>query len=33
MEVNDHLKKGRKLIESEIVGPEGFAVDSDGKLN
>ena len=32
LEVNDHLKTGRKLFESEIAGPEGFAIHPDGKL-
>ena len=31
MEINHHLKQGKRLLENEIVGPEGFAIDSDGK--
>ena len=28
--INNHLENGRKLFENEIIGPEGFAVDSNG---
>lgn len=28
--VNDHLENGQKLFENEIIGPEGFAIDSNG---
>ena len=30
MEINDHLKQGRRLFENEIVGPEGIAMDHEG---
>ena len=30
MEINNDLKWGKKILENEIIGPEGFAVDSDG---
>lgn len=31
MEINNHLKRGRRILENEIVGPEGFATDADGE--
>ena len=30
LRVNDHLKSGRRLFESEIIGPEAFAVNKNG---
>ena len=32
MKINNHLKHGRRIFENEIVGPEGFATDSEGRV-
>ena len=29
---NNELQKARRLFEGELVGPEAFAADSDGKF-
>ena len=29
--VNNELQKARRLFEGELLGPESFAVDNDGK--
>lgn len=31
--INDHLENGLKLFENEILGPEGFAIDSNGTVS
>lgn len=30
MEVNNHLRQGQRLLENEIIGPEGLTLDSEG---